>query len=162
LREAQLHSTALPNVGLAVITDVGEQRDIHPKKKKPVGERLALAARALAYHQAIEYSGPIYQGMAIKGGTIVLTFTHADGGLEVGGNELTGFAIAGSDHKFVWATAKIRGKDTVVVYNAQVPNPVAVRYGWADYPVVNLWNKSGLPASPFRTDDFMEYDLKAE
>lgn len=157
LREAQLEATkSLPNVAMAVITDVGEQHDIHPKHKEPVGERLALAARALAYHQALEYSGPVYKNMKIQNGAILLTFDHVDGGLQMRGGELTGFAIAGQDRKFVWATAKIRGPNTVAVYNSSVPEPVAVRYGWADYPLVNLWNKSGLPASPFRTDDFLD------
>jgi sialate O-acetylesterase len=157
LREAQLHATQiLPNVGMAVITDVGDQRNIHPTKKQPVGARLALAARAIAYHQPVEYSGPVYQGMKVDpmGDQIVLTFSHVDGGLEMHGNELTGFSICGPDHNFVWADAAIVGKDKVVVRNPSVRHPVAVRFGWADYPLVNLWNKDGLPASPFRTDDF--------
>lgn len=157
LREAQLLATeTLPNVGMAVITDVGEQRNIHPTRKKPVGERLALAARAIAYHQPIEYSGPIYKSMKIHGDEIILTFEHAGSGLEARGGELTGFAIAGADQKFVRAFAEIRGGGTIVVHSPQVLEPMAVRYGWADYPVVNLWNKDGLPASPFRTDDFVQ------
>jgi sialate O-acetylesterase len=154
LREAQwLATQTLPNVGMAVITDVGDPKDIHPTKKQPVGERLALAARAIAYGEKIEYSGPIYQSMTIKDGKIVLNFDHVGKGLEARGGELTGFAICGEDRKFVWAKAEIVGK-TVVVSSPQVPNPIAVRYGWADCPVVNFWNKDGLPASPFRTDDF--------
>lgn len=85
---------------------------------------------------------------------IVLTFDHVAGGLEARGGDLTGFAIAGADGKFVWANADIKGLNQVLVYNSKVEHPVAVRYGWANFPVVNLWNKAGLPASPFRTDDF--------
>jgi sialate O-acetylesterase len=157
VREAQLQATEiLPNVGMAVITDVGNQRNIHPIQKQPVGARLALAARGIAYHQAIEYSGPVFKKAKIDRDQIVLTFDHVGGGLTTpGGDEpLEGFAVCGPDGKFVWATAVIKGLDQVIVYNEAVEHPVAVRYGWADYPVVNLWNKAGLPASPFRTDDF--------
>jgi sialate O-acetylesterase len=154
LREAQLLATqTLPKVGMAVITDVGDEKDIHPTKKQPVGSRLALAARAIAYGEKIEYSGPAYKSMQITGGKVVLSFDHATSGLESRGGELTGFAIAGEDRKFVWAQARIEG-DKVVVSSPQVEKPVAVRFGWADFPVVNLWNKAGLPATPFRTDDF--------
>jgi sialate O-acetylesterase len=155
LREAQLGATQmLPNVGMAVIVDVGDQRNIHPTKKQPVGTRLALAADAIAYHQAVDYTGPLYQSMKIEGSDITLTFSHVDGGLVAHGDELKGFSICGPDHKFVWAEATIDGKDKVVVRNAVVRHPIAVRYGWADYPLVNLWDKAGLPASPFRTDSF--------
>jgi sialate O-acetylesterase len=154
LREAQLMATRkLPKVGMAVITDVGDEKDIHPRKKEPVGARLALAARAIAYGQRVEYSGPLYKEMEVKNGKVILSFTHTGGGLVAKDGPLKGFAIAGSDRKFVWANAEIAG-NTVVVSSPKVPNPVAVRYGWADCPVVNLWNKAGLPASPFRTDDF--------
>ncbi|GAB6164533.1 sialate O-acetylesterase [Thermostilla marina] len=154
LREAQLLTMLnVPNTGMAVITDVGEEHDIHPKKKQPVGDRLAIAARALAYGEKIEYSGPIYDHMEVQGNKAIVHFTHVDGGLECRGEKLTGFTICGPDRKFVNAQAKIEG-DTVVVWAEGVDKPVAVRFGWADYPVVNLWNKAGLPASPFRTDDF--------
>jgi sialate O-acetylesterase len=155
LREAQLHATqALPQVGMAVITDVGDKDDIHPTKKRAVGERLALAARGLAYGEKLEYSGPIYKSMKIKGDKIVLTFDHAGRGLVPTNGDLKGFAIAGADRKFVWAQAQVQPDQTVVVSSPEVPKPIAVRYGWADYPVVNLANGDGLPASPFRTDDF--------
>lgn len=154
LREAQaLAVKELPNVGMAVITDVGDEKDIHPKKKEPVGARLALAARAVAYGQDIVYSGPTYKSMKVKRNEAVLSFAHAGSGLEARGGELKGFAIAGEDRRFAWAKARIDG-DKVIVSSADVSHPVAVRYGWADYPVVNLWNREGLPASPFRTDDF--------
>jgi len=154
LREAQLLTTrALPNTGMAVITDVGDPADIHPKKKQPVGARLALAARAIAYDEKIEFSGPVYRSMEKKNGKVVLRFDHVGKGLEARGGELKSFAVCGDDKKFVWAKAEIAG-DTVVVSSGEVANPVAVRFGWADCPVVNLWNKDGLPASPFRTDDY--------
>lgn len=151
LCEAQtLTAQRVPKVGLAVITDVGDEKDIHPKKKKPVGDRLALAARAIAYGEQIEYSGPVFDKMTVEGNKAVIHFTHADG-LEANGGPLTGFALAGPDKKFHNATAEIQG-NTVVVHCDQVEKPVAVRFGWADYPVVNMWNKAGLPAVPFRTD----------
>ncbi len=155
VREAQLQATKiLPNVGLAVITDVGDERDIHPTKKEPVGARLALAARGIAYHQPIEYSGPVLRDAKLDDDQIVLTFDHVAGGLVSDGSELRGFSICGTDGKFVWASAEIKGLNQILVHSTAVANPVAVRYGWANYPVVNLWNKAGLPASPFRTDDF--------
>ena len=154
LREAQaLAVKELPKVGMAVITDVGDEKDIHPKKKEPVGARLALAARAIAYGEDIVYSGPVYKSMKVKDNEAVLSFEHVGSGLEVRGGELKGFAIAGEDRKFVWGNARIDG-DKVVVTHPDIARPAAVRFGWADYPVVNLWNKDGLPASPFRTDDF--------
>jgi sialate O-acetylesterase len=154
LREAQLLATEkLPKVGMAVITDVGEKDDIHPKKKEPVGARLALAARGIAYGEKIEYSGPLYKSMKVHGDKAVLTFEHVDGGLEARDGQLKGFAICGPDKKFVWAKGQIEN-DKIAVSSPDVQNPMAVRYGWSDYPVVNLWNKDGLPASPFRTDDF--------
>lgn len=154
LREAQLMTLSRsPNTAMAVITDVGDPVDVHPPRKEPVGARLALAARAVAYREDIVYSGPTYDRMEIDEGKVVLRFKHIGKGLEVRGPKLTGFTIAGADRKFVNAEAQIAG-DRVVVASASVPKPVAVRYGWANYPVVNLWNKDGLPASPFRTDDF--------
>jgi sialate O-acetylesterase len=132
---------------------VGDPKDIHPKKKGPVGARLALAARGIAYGEKIEYSGPVYDKMTIKDGKAVLSFKHADKGLEAKEGELRGFTMAGADKKFYNAKAEIQG-DTVLVWSDQVKEPAAVRYGWANCPVVNLWNKDGLPASPFRTDDF--------
>ena len=101
----------------------------------------------------MEYSGPTFKSMKIIGGKAVLSFDHALSGLEARGGELKGFAVCGLDQNFVWAKAEIQGAE-VVVSSPQVPKPLAVRYGWADFPVVNLWNKAGLPASPFRTDDF--------
>ncbi len=154
LREAQLNTTKiLPNVGMAVITDVGDQTDIHPTKKAPVGQRLAIAARGIAYGQKIVYSGPTFKRMKVKGDQAILSFDNVGGGLEARDGALKGFSICGPDKKFVLANAEIVGK-TVVVSSPEVRNPIAVRFGWADFPVVNFWNKEGLPASPFRTDNF--------
>ena len=154
LREAQwLATKALPKVGLVVITDVGDKDDIHPTQKVPVGQRLALAARGIAYGEHITYSGPVYRNMTVQGRQAVLRFAEIGRGLEARGGDLRGFAVCGPDRRFVWANAVIRGNH-VIVSHPDVLRPVAVRYGWSDYPVVNLWNKNGLPASPFRTDDF--------
>ncbi|MHC4508673.1 MAG: sialate O-acetylesterase [Planctomycetota bacterium] len=154
LREAQLMTLALPNAGMAVIIDIGEADDIHPKNKQDVGRRLALWALAETYGQKLVYSGPIYTSMQAEGNRIILRFDHVGGGLAATGEEpLNGFAIAGADRKFVWADARIDG-ETVVVSSENVSEPVAVRYAWADNPVCNLGNKEGLPASPFRTDDW--------
>jgi sialate O-acetylesterase len=154
LREAQLlTSLKLKNTAQAVITDVGDPNDIHPRKKEPVGVRLALAALAMKYEKKIPYSGPLYKSLKIENGKAILSFTHVGKGLEARGGELTGFTIAGKDRKWHNAKAEIKG-DTVSVWSDKVAEPVAVRYGWYYCPVVNLWNKDGLPASPFRTDDF--------
>ncbi|MCX6894728.1 MAG: sialate O-acetylesterase [Verrucomicrobia bacterium] len=155
LREAQLRATqVLPTVGMAVITDIGDEKNIHPAKKEPVGERLALAARHIAYGEKIEFSGPVYRSMKVKGGKVILRFDQVGKGLEARDGELKGFAICGEDKKFVWAKAEILPDNTVAVSSPEVAKPVAVRYGWADFPVVNLWSKNGLPATPFRTDSF--------
>ncbi|MBI3876218.1 MAG: hypothetical protein HY300_09745, partial [Verrucomicrobia bacterium] len=135
-------------------TDVGEKDDIHPPKKEPVGVRLALAARALAYGEKLVASGPVFKEQAVQGEKVVLRFDHIGAGLEARGEKLTGFAVCGEDKQFVWADAQIQPDNSVIVSAATVKKPVAVRYGWADFPVVNLFNKDGLPASPFRTDDF--------
>jgi sialate O-acetylesterase len=152
LREAQwLTQRSVPNTAMAVITDAGDAGDIHPAEKRIPGQRLALAARALAYHEKIEYSGPTFQNAKFSKGEAILTFGHADSGLVARGGPLTGFTIAGKDGRFVVAKAEIKGK-TVRVWSDAVPKPTAVRYGWANVPVVNLYNGAALPASPFRTD----------
>jgi sialate O-acetylesterase len=152
VREAQLLTwEKVPRTGMAVITDVGNETDIHPTKKEPVGDRLALAARAIAYGQKLEYSGPVFQSMTVQGDRAVLSFTHIGGGLVAAGGDLKGFTIAGEDGTFVNASAKIDG-NRVFVSSPSVTKPVAVRYGWANTPDVNLFNREGLPAAPFRTD----------
>jgi sialate O-acetylesterase len=168
------------NTGMAVITDLGDEADIHPTPKRPVGERLALAARALTYGEKIVYSGPMYKSVKIDGNKAVMTFDHVGGGLvgkeiiagpsrnkkapptahtwrvKEGSSEaapLLGFTMCGKDKVFHDAKAEIAG-DTVVVTCAAVAEPSAVRYGWAQHPLCNLFNREGLPASPFRTDTF--------
>lgn len=155
LREAQnIASAKVKNAGVAVITDAGDLNDIHPVKKEPCGVRLALLARNQVYGEKIVCSGPIYKELKIDGNKAILSFTSIGSGLVASdGKELTGFTIAGEDKVFHPATAKIEG-DTVIVTCDKVTKPVAVRYGWKNFPVVNLANKEGLPASPFRTDDF--------
>jgi len=154
LREAQLKSLSVPNTGMAIAIDLGEWNDIHPDRKKEVGERLALAAEKIAYGEKnIVHSGPLFQSSTIDGNKMIISFTNTGSGLiAIDGDELSQFAIAGADKKFVWAKAKIEG-DKVIVWNDNVPNPMYVRYAWADNPDnPNLYNKEGLPASPFRTD----------
>lgn len=152
IREAQLLTLAKsPNTAMVVTTDVGAANNIHPTRKQPVGQRLALAARALAYGEQIEYSGPLYQSMQIKGHEIILTFTHAGSGLVAKDDELRGFTIAGANGKFFPANARIAGTN-IIVFSPSVTGPKAVRYGWDYVPDVNLFNREGLPASPFRTD----------
>lgn len=154
LREAQSRTLSVANTGMAVIIDKGDANDIHPKDKQAVGHRLALVARAKTYGEQIPYSGPMYRSSQVDGDKIILSFDHTDGGLKSGdGKELQGFSIAGRDHKFHWAKAEIKG-DKIVVSSPEVPYPVAVRYAWANNPVCNLYNGAGLPASPFRTDDW--------
>jgi sialate O-acetylesterase len=154
LREAQLRTLSVPQTAMAVAIDIGEWNDIHPLNKKDVGKRLALAAQRVAYgDNTIVSSGPIYQSMTVEGSKIVLSFTNIGSGLSAKGGELTQFVVAGPDKKFVWAQAKIENNH-VVVWSEKVPNPVAVRYAWADNPEgANLYNAEGLPASPFRTDE---------
>ncbi|MDE3057412.1 MAG: sialate O-acetylesterase [Bacteroidota bacterium] len=155
LREAQLQTLFLPNTGMAVTIDIGEWNDIHPLNKQDVGNRLALAAEKIAYGEDnVVDSGPVYQAMRTKGNKVELTFTNIGSGLMVKGKELRSFAIAGADKKFVWAKAKIVDKK-VVVWSNSIRRPVAVRYAWADDPEgANLYNSEGLPASPFRTDEW--------
>ena len=153
LRESQLKSLSVPNTAMAVAIDLGEWNDIHPDNKKDVGERLALAALKLAFNENIVHSGPIYQSSAIDGNKIIINFTNTGSGLITNdGEELGEFAVAGADKKFVWAKAKIEG-NKIIVWNDNVSSPMYVRYAWADNPVnPNVYNKEGLPASPFRTD----------
>ena len=153
-REAQAKSLSVPNTAMVVAIDLGEWNDIHPDRKKDVGDRLALAAEKIAYGEDIVYSGPIYQSSVIEGNKITVSFTHVGSGLTTSdGEELQEFAIAGADKKFVWAKAKIEG-DKIIVSSDEVQEPKYVRYAWAENPVdPNLINKEGLPAAPFRTDN---------
>jgi sialate O-acetylesterase len=176
LREAQAKTLSVPNTGMAVLIDTGESEDIHPQSKQIAGERLARIALANTYGREGVSSGPVYSSMKIEGNAIRLSFDHLGGGLvakelpatydvmrKAGKtaplvrnspqSPLEGFAICGADQQWVWAEAKIEG-DTVLVSSSQVPAPIAVRYAWADNPTCNLYNQAGLPASPFRTDEF--------
>ena len=175
LREAQAEALKLPHTGQAVLIDLGES-DIHPRNKKDVGDRLAALALAMEYGKTVAFSGPVYQSLMIENGKARLSFAHVEGGLVAHPvpatyvrsslknesaplvrnspqSELEGFALCGEDKKWFWADAKIEG-DSVLVWSDKVPAPVAVRYGWASNPTCNLYNKAGLPSSPFRTDDF--------
>jgi sialate O-acetylesterase len=177
LRESQGFALKLPHTGQAVLIDLGESDNLHPMRKREVGDRLVLIALAKTYGEKIPFSGPVYSSMKIEDGKIRLQFDHVEGGLvaqplpatypvnlRTGApnaplvrnspkSDLEGFAICGDDQKWVWANAKIDG-DSVLVWSDQVPKPVAVRYAWATDPTCNLINAAGLPASPFRTDDF--------
>lgn len=154
LREEQRRSLDVSNTGMAVSIDIGEWNDLHPLNKKDIGSRLALLAQKLAYgDNEVVSSGPMYKSMRIQENKIIIEFTSTGGGLIAkDSGELKHFAIAGMDNKFVWAKAVIED-DKVVVWNDEVINPVAVRYAWADNPEgANLYNKEGLPASPFTTE----------
>jgi sialate O-acetylesterase len=155
VREAQfLAEKNVPDTGLAVTIDVGDPKDLHPHRKAEVGQRLALWALGSTYKKNIVYSGPLYESMVVDGGAIRIKFTHVGGGLEAkGGGALRGFAIAGADQKFRWASAVIRG-DEIVVSSPDVAAPAAVRYAWGGSPECNFFNAEGLPASPFRTDEW--------
>jgi sialate O-acetylesterase len=165
VRESQVKALSLPRTAMVVTIDIGEGKTIHPRDKMDVGHRLALAAEATAYGKPIVYAGPLYDSMTVEGGKIRIRFKDTGGGLTPGASpwapkgtpapamELAGFAIAGADKKWAWAKAEIDG-NTVVVSSSEVAAPVAVRYGWKDNPSCNLYNKEGLPASPFRTDNW--------
>ena len=177
LREAQRQTLSLPNTGQAILIDIGEEGDIHPRNKKDAGERLARIALAKNYGKDVIYSGPTLKDAKFGGGKAVLTMGDIAGGLEAHklpatykkksqdtadvplvlgapDSELQGFAICGADKKWFWANAKITGKDTIEVSSADVAEPTAVRYAWANNPTCNLYSSEGLPAGPFRTDDF--------
>jgi len=148
VREAQALALSLPKTAMAVTIDIGDADDVHPKNKQAVGQRLALAARSVAYGQHLVYSGPNLQTMKVAGDKVHLNLDCADGGLVGKCGPLRGFEIAGNDRHFVEAEAEING-NAVTVRSPRVPRPAAVGYGWADNPKCNLYNGAGLPASPF-------------
>jgi sialate O-acetylesterase len=156
LREAQtMTMDKLPNTGQAVIYDLGEAHDIHPRDKQNVAKRLARWALANEYGYDIPYRSPQYKSMEKKGSRIVLTFDHVGGGLDTHDvRQPIGFAVAGEDQQFHWAQARILGKDQIEVWSDEVSDPVAVRYAWANNPVANVQSKEGLKLTPFRTDDW--------
>lgn len=171
VRDAQTRTLALPHTGMAIITDAGNEKDIHPKDKKTVGDRLARWAKATVYGMDVVPSGPLFEKVEFRDGQAVITFKHVGKGLEVrdvslvGGHELSkdklqGFTICGADETFVWADAEIAAPNQVTVSSPEVSAPVAVRYGWSSFPLCNLHNRDGLPASPFRTDAFVPVSLR--
>ncbi|MDD5677894.1 MAG: sialate O-acetylesterase [Kiritimatiellae bacterium] len=155
VREAQAQTLSVPATCMAVTIDINEEGNIHPKNLREIGQRLALAALGAVYKQKIVGSGPIYRSLTIEGNKVLLDFDHADGGLAIKGgeNDANGFAIAGENKKFVWAKARVEG-NRIVVWSEDVKDLVAVRYGWANNPIVSFYNAAGLPASPFRTDNW--------
>ncbi len=156
VREAMLQSLRVKNTGMAITTDIGDPTDNHPKNKQEVGRRLSLWALGTVYGRKVPAtSGPLPAGHKVQGGEVVLSFQHADGGLAAKGSELKGFEIAGDDRQWKPAQARIEG-DTVIVSLSEARQPVAVRYAWASNPDGNLVNGAGLPASPFRTDDWSD------
>ncbi len=155
LRESQTKTLELPNTGQAVIYDIGEGRDIHPRDKQNVGRRLARIALAKDYGMAIPYQSPSYKSMEVKGNKATLTFENVGSTLYTfDTKDAKGFAIAGADKQWHWAEGKVLGKDRVEVWSDKVEAPVAVRYAWSDNPVANLRSRENLPVVPFRTDDW--------
>jgi sialate O-acetylesterase len=152
VREAQRKALALRNTGMAVTIDIGDAHDIHPKDKLDVGLRLARAALAIAYGEKLEWSGPLYRQLTRENHGLRVWFDHANGLTAKGGGAVAGFEVAGSDGNYVAADAKIEGT-SVTVSNASVSDPVSLRYGWADNPTCSLYNREGLPASPFRAPE---------
>lgn len=155
LREAQAQALALPNTAMAIAIDLGAGDDLHPPKKREVGERLARIARARVYGQTVPSRGPTFGSFAIEGKTVRVRFTNAEGLRVRGGGKPNGFALAGADKRFVWADAKIED-ESVVLRAPAVAQPIAVRFLWSDEPESNLENAAGLPAEPFRTDDWSD------
>lgn len=157
LREAQTMTLNLPQTAMAVIIDIGEARDIHPRNKDDVGYRLSLAALKVAYDKNVVFSGPVYKSMSISGNNVTLEFNNTGSGLTARNKYgyLNSFMVAGTDRKFEWAKASVVNGNKVLVTSDAVREPVAVRYAWADNPDdANLYNREGLPASPFRTDNW--------
>lgn len=149
LREAQRKTLSVPHTAMTVNIDLGEWNDIHPDNKKDVGERMALAAIKIAYGENIVYAGPMYRSATVEEGKIIISFTHTGSGFITNDEEMIrGFAIAGPDKKFVWANARADG-DRIIVWHKDIADPKYIRYAWADNPDVNLYNREGLPASPF-------------
>jgi len=157
VREGMLKALSLPNTGMAIAVDLGDAKDLHPKNKQDVGKRLAAWVLAKIYGKNITASGPLPAGYEIHDDEVVISFNYADGGLSARNGQLKGFAIAGPNKKWFKAKARIEG-DKVIVSCLRVKHPIAVRYGWADNPDCNLYNGAGLPASPFRTDNFTDFN----
>ncbi len=162
VREAELKTLRLPHTGMAIAIDIGESTNIHPKNKQEVGRRLSLWALGEVYGKKVSStSGPLPAGHEVRGSEMVVSLTHCDGGLQAKGGELKGFVIAGEDRAWQPAIARIED-NKVVVSSPEVKKPVAVRYAWEAYPDCNLYNGAGLPASPFRTDDWLAPSVEAK
>jgi len=161
VREAQRRTLSVTSTAMAVTIDIGDPDNVHPADKQTVGARLALAARAIAYRENVEYSGPLFRQTGIEGDAIRIWFTHAEDGLLAKGGPLQGFEIAGDDHRFAFAEGRIED-NTVVVSNHEVESPKFVRYGWQNAPTVNLYNSAGLPASPFTSEDSVGHATATE
>jgi sialate O-acetylesterase len=159
MREVQAKCLSVANTGMAVTIDVGAADTSHPRNKQAVGDRLARSALATVYGRTVAHAGPTYSKSSVEGNAIRVRFDHVGKALRVDGDKLAGFAIAGEDRRFVWAEARVDGKD-VVVSSSQVSRPVAVRYAWAENPECTLFNVDGLPAAPFRTDDWPQVTPK--
>ena len=154
VRDAQRRTLSLANTGMAVTIDVGNPENIHPADKQSVGQRLALAARSIAYGEQVEFSGPLFRQAGTDGHAMRVWFDHAQGLTTKGGGAPEGFEIAGADRRYQSAAAKVDGV-SVVVSSPEVTEPKYVRYGWKDVPVVNLYNSVGLPASPFSSEELL-------
>jgi sialate O-acetylesterase len=154
VRDAQRRTLSLANTGMAVAIDVGDPGNIHPADKQSVGERLALAARSIAYGEKLEFSGPLFRQAGRQGHDMCVWFDHADGLTTKGGGAPEGFEVAGADRVYRPATAKIAGGG-VLVSSPEVAEPRFVRYGWKDVPTVNLYNGANLPASPFSSEELL-------
>jgi sialate O-acetylesterase len=153
LREAQAMALKLPNTGMAVTIDIGDEKNIHPKNKVDVGKRLYLIANNMVYNKPVVFMGPTYESMVVKNKNVELSFKNVGKGLSSNEKLLTAFEVAGADKKFYWADAEIVG-DKIILSSKEVAKPVAVRYAWSSNPAASLYNKEGLPAPPFRTDDW--------
>ncbi|MCA9034440.1 MAG: sialate O-acetylesterase [Planctomycetaceae bacterium] len=159
VQEGMLRTLAVPNTGMAITVDVGEANDIHPRNKQAVGSRLAQWALATQYGKNLVPMGPTYRSASVKDNRMIISFDHVGDGLRADKELLDGFAIAGPDHRFVWADARIDG-DKVVVWHDDIAKPQSVRYAWASNPKISLYNSANLPASPFRTDDWEVADAE--
>jgi sialate O-acetylesterase len=154
IREAQAFSLTYPNTGMAVSIDVGDRYDIHPHNKQPIGERLALQAEHMAYHEKLIYSGPTFDRLGTNGNSLTISFKNTGSGLVLKNTlQDSGFFIAGDDHVFHPADARISGT-SIILSSPLIKKPVVVRYAWDSDPNVTLFNKKGLPAAPFRTDNW--------
>ncbi|MEQ9221378.1 MAG: sialate O-acetylesterase [Cyclobacteriaceae bacterium] len=154
LRDAQTQTLELKNTGMAVAIDIGNEVDIHPRNKQDVGKRLWLAADKVAFGNDVVHSGPVYESHQTREAEVIVTFNQVGSGLKAAGPQITGFAVAGKDRKYYWAEGEVIAENKISLTSDHVKEPVHVRYAWANNPACNLYNEEGLPAVPFRTDDW--------